>query len=49
VRHVRRDANRVAHGLAKIGLTLANAKTWVDYLPKGISNIVLLELNALDV
>jgi ribonuclease HI len=49
VRHVKKDANQVAHGLAKIGLTIANEKIREDDLLRGISNIVLLELNALDV
>ena len=46
VHHVKRDANRAAHGLAKGGLGLATEHQWIDELPECISAIVYSELNA---
>jgi ribonuclease HI len=49
VGHVRREANRAAHGLAKEGLLSPTTRIWRNDLPDCIFNIVLVELNALDV
>jgi ribonuclease HI len=46
VHHVKRDANRAAHGLAKEGLRIVTERQWIDESPKCISAIVFSELNA---
>ena len=38
--HVKREANCVAHGLAKLALNLVSEITWVDSLPSEISGLV---------
>jgi ribonuclease HI len=44
VGHVKREANRAAHGLAKEGLSSPNARIWINDLRACIFNIVLLEI-----
>jgi ribonuclease HI len=46
VQHVKRDANRAAHDLAKEGLRFAPTRQWFDESPECISAIVLSKQNA---
>jgi hypothetical protein len=45
--HVKREANEVAHGLAKEAFWITMDNIWIEETPDYISNIVLLELSAL--
>jgi hypothetical protein len=46
VHHVKRDANRAAHDLAKEGLRTVHDRQWADESPESISVIVFSELNS---
>jgi ribonuclease HI len=47
VAHVKRDANKAAHGLAQEGLHQTDERIWINELPECISAIVSSELDAL--
>ena len=41
--HVRRDANRAAHGLARFSLRIDGELVWLEEIPSPIVSVVLME------
>jgi hypothetical protein len=46
-RFVHREANEVAHRLAKAAITYVNDRIWRDYTPYCISDVVLIKFSTL--
>lgn len=48
IQHVKRDANEVAHRLAKMAQTSTDDTSWVEFIPPCIRDIVLSDQGVLE-